>query len=569
MNVQKYQAIIGTHMVWATALILSALYLNILQMLSIATLLPLLAWGLFPAVTGLIFVRLYHQLWAQLLICFAWLSLAIVASLHLGFLPQALLFLCPPVIIWLMDTGKVMEVFLISLLNLAAIYTFYAMNISPPLSHETDLTLAPTLFICVLSLLISAMIFNPSQSSFASSDSPSSMTNFDPPLLDALPFGLLHFNDQGNLIYNNSRARFLLGLSGKIRRYNLENILSQDNMAQQSFTALCSKAKTQTTILQERLSVHISDDKTIEYTLTATPIRDSLLIILREDNAYYADLDAFENAKQKKQTQTLFLSGINHQLRIPLNAIIGFTDMMRSRLFGPLPNKYAEYTELIHTSAQHMLDLITDVLNISKININQYTLNYSPVNFYSIVTSCVKILCPAAESAHIKFDIVQDKQPDFAIQADRWAIRQIILNLLDQALNSSHPHQSIRIKIDRQHEYAVLNISFSGCYGAQDITETHLLAPLILSQSVLLSDSLDISHQTHLIQHLARLHDGKINIKQKDTDCEIYLQLPLKAQTTEMQATPDTALEEPPKSLSGVSPAPENGNICDQSDQSA
>ncbi len=62
-----------------------------------------------------------------------------------------------------------------------------------------------------------------------------------------------------------------------------------------------------------------------------------------------------------------FLASVSHEIRTPLNAIIGFSDAMKSRLFGPVPAKYAEYAELIHESGRHLLELIGDVLDLSKI----------------------------------------------------------------------------------------------------------------------------------------------------------------------------------------------------------
>ncbi|MFB2351288.1 sensor histidine kinase, partial [Priestia megaterium] len=81
-----------------------------------------------------------------------------------------------------------------------------------------------------------------------------------------------------------------------------------------------------------------------------------------------AELEAARGEAEAQNTgKSRFLANMSHELRTPLNAIMGFSDIMRSRLFGPLPDRYGEYAELIHESGRHLLDLINDVLDMSKI----------------------------------------------------------------------------------------------------------------------------------------------------------------------------------------------------------
>ena len=83
-------------------------------------------------------------------------------------------------------------------------------------------------------------------------------------------------------------------------------------------------------------------------------------------------------AEGMARAKSRFLANMSHELRTPLNAIIGFSDIMRSRLFGPLEGRYAEYAALIHESGGHLLDLINDVLDMSKIEAERYTLSLEP-----------------------------------------------------------------------------------------------------------------------------------------------------------------------------------------------
>ena len=95
----------------------------------------------------------------------------------------------------------------------------------------------------------------------------------------------------------------------------------------------------------------------------------------RAQRAREAALDAARvAAEQQNAGKSRFLANMSHELRTPLNAIMGFSDIMKQRLFGPMSDRYAEYAELIHESGAHLLELIGDVLDMSKIEAERYEL---------------------------------------------------------------------------------------------------------------------------------------------------------------------------------------------------
>src|SRR6185369_15837046 len=105
---------------------------------------------------------------------------------------------------------------------------------------------------------------------------------------------------------------------------------------------------------------------------------DGVAVVLRDatlEHAREASLEqAAADAETLNQGKSRFLANMSHELRTPLNAIIGFSDIMRSKMFGPLSDKYAEYAGLIHESGGHLLDLINDVLDMSKIEAQRFDL---------------------------------------------------------------------------------------------------------------------------------------------------------------------------------------------------
>ena len=200
----------------------------------------------------------------------------------------------------------------------------------------------------------------------------------------------------------------------------------------------------------------IRDRKTSQELLLKTPLENEGLTALNVHGAMMDDYvvlnvldvsaydtqittlqNSFTTAEQKASDSALFFAGVSHELRTPLNAIIGFSDMMRSRLFGPLPGKYAEYADLIHDSGQHMLDLIGDVLDMSKIDAGKYDLHYESFEAAAVARSSVKMIQPMADAAKVRLDVNIDDEDDLLIEADRKALRQILLNLLSNAIKFS------------------------------------------------------------------------------------------------------------------------------------
>ena len=152
------------------------------------------------------------------------------------------------------------------------------------------------------------------------------------------------------------------------------------------------------------------------------------------ERAHEAFLDqARAEAESVANARSRFLANMSHELRTPLNAIIGFSDIMRSKLFGPLSERYAEYAGLIHESGGHLLDLINDVLDMSKIEADRFSLTLEPFDAREAVSSALRLTRVQADTAKIGLRGALPPQP-IEVTADRRAIKQIVLNLVSNAL---------------------------------------------------------------------------------------------------------------------------------------
>lgn len=140
-----------------------------------------------------------------------------------------------------------------------------------------------------------------------------------------------------------------------------------------------------------------------------------------------ADAEALASGRAR------FLANMSHELRTPLNAIMGFSDIMRARMFGPLSDRYAEYAELIHESGGHLLDLINDVLDMSKIEAERFELQRGIFDAREAVQAAMRLLRVQADGAGVQLRGVLPPA-ELEVDADRRALKQIVLNLVSNAL---------------------------------------------------------------------------------------------------------------------------------------
>jgi len=149
--------------------------------------------------------------------------------------------------------------------------------------------------------------------------------------------------------------------------------------------------------------------------------------------------EAKESAEQASRQKSEFLAKISHELRTPLNAILGFSEVMRLERFGEIRNdKYRGYVNDIHTSGAHLLSLINDLLDLSKVEAGKLELNFTAVDLGEVVDHAFKMMQEQATAARV---ILRKNLPTDlpSVVADLRSMRQIIINLLSNAVKFTDP----------------------------------------------------------------------------------------------------------------------------------
>jgi signal transduction histidine kinase len=157
--------------------------------------------------------------------------------------------------------------------------------------------------------------------------------------------------------------------------------------------------------------------------------------------------EARDRAETASKAKSEFLANMSHELRTPLNAIIGFSELIAGQPFGKIEPRYAEFAEDILSGGKHLLDLINDLLDMSKIEAGQFDLADERIELAPLVLLCANMVAPRAAEGRVTI-AVADALPRSVLRADRRAVRQIVLNLLSNAVKFTPAGGSVAVRLE-------------------------------------------------------------------------------------------------------------------------
>ena len=235
-------------------------------------------------------------------------------------------------------------------------------------------------------------------------------------------------------------------------------------------------------------------------------------------------------AEQANKAKSTFLAAMSHELRTPLNAVLGFSEMIRDRYYGPLGDvRYSEYAGDIFASGSYLLDLINDILDIAKIEAGKLVISPEPTDLRDLISAALRLVGERAERARISLETeVSDRIP--ILLADPRAIKQVLFNLLANAIKFTEPGGRVTVgaTYDVDRSFVDLTVSDTGCGIPPDKVS------LVFRPFERADNSFDASAEKGtglglpLAKGLVELHGGEITLNSTlDVGTTVTMRLPL------------------------------------------
>jgi cell cycle sensor histidine kinase DivJ len=221
---------------------------------------------------------------------------------------------------------------------------------------------------------------------------------------------------------------------------------------------------------------------------------------------------ARDEAESASRAKSQFLANMSHELRTPLNAVIGFSEILNRELFGALGEaRYRDYARLIHESGEHLLNVVNDILDMSRIEAGKFNIVKEPFEVGSLVRSCCDIMRHTAERRGVT--LIADVAPGIPeLPADKRACKQILLNVIANAIKFTKEGGWVRVSA----RAAGGNVEFVVADNGIGIAAEDL--PKLGNPFVQASNSYDRSYEgaglgLSVVKGLARLHGGKFELQ--------------------------------------------------------
>ena len=233
----------------------------------------------------------------------------------------------------------------------------------------------------------------------------------------------------------------------------------------------------------------------------------------------YRHREIAEGASAANHQKSRFLALMSHEFRTPLNAILGFSEAIDQEIFGKLggdgAGRYKEYIGHIHSSGTHLLSLINDLLDISKIEAGKQEIHPEPVTLGDVVDDVIRMVAPQAEAHDVTVVLKSGEASDMAIFADRRLLTQAMLNVVANAVKFSGAGDKVSIRVRREGRNVVIVVSDQGC-GISEEELARVLEPFHQAKSLETRQGRGTGLGLPLSHSIMGLHQGGLEVSSEE-----------------------------------------------------
>jgi two-component system cell cycle sensor histidine kinase PleC len=283
---------------------------------------------------------------------------------------------------------------------------------------------------------------------------------------------------------------------------------------------------TDITVLKRHEEILVENER--QLVAMVANLRTSQLALERQKRQLASLAEKYSEEKTRAEdanhAKSEFLANMSHELRTPLNAIIGFSEIMESGVFGTLGDKYHEYCRDIRESGRYLLDMINDILDMSKIEAGCVRLDFEEFELGTVLAETVRFVTPRAQDKRL--ELTTEIADELVICADRRGLKQIVLNLLSNAVKFTPEGGRVIVRAECADDTVSISIEDTGI-GIPEAAISNLGRPFEQVQSQFTKSHQGSGLGLAIAKSLTELHGGTMTIRSTlGVGTMVHVQLP-------------------------------------------
>jgi len=364
-------------------------------------------------------------------------------------------------------------------------------------------------------------------------------------LLSTIPFGVACWNAEGRLMVCNEQYRARLNADPVDSRAGASYSVSIRRLVQRGYMQLV-REDDRSRILELRRedgSCLLIDERplaeggfvTLVTDVTESRRNDDLLVSIREEQRVLARRYHEEKlrAEAASRSKTSFLAHLSHDIRTPLNAIIGFADLIRHETYGPLDTRYADYIDSIKTSGERLLSFFASILDLAELEGGRRVLEENVVGVDDLLKTVTKRFQATAQRAHVTLSL--GAPCGASLMGDRFSLERMLGNLVDNAIRFTPPGGRVAVAAYAATDGCVLEVTDSGI-GMNADRLAALSQPFAFGDAALTKDREGAGLGLAIARTIAELSGGRLAIDSRPAlGTTVAVSLPLAVEQNQIE----------------------------------